>query len=159
MHIYSYFKITIAKIYNISVYLLHLTYFLISKHYITVFIYNFVIIKMKKQQHIVYSWLLLLIIVSMQLVNSFHFHEPQITTKVECDMCSHNIHHSGHLTGDQYHMHPCLSCLLSSNEFIEPQSTHISSTHQFIVKLEVCPFQTKPITYPTSCPSRASPLI
>lgn len=112
-----------------------------------------------KPRHTAQSWLLLLIIVSMQLVNAFHIHEPHFVASVECDMCAHHIHHSGHLTGDQYHMHPCLSCQLSSNEYIEPQTTVLASAQQRVVELDCCPIQMLPVTTSTIWQSRAPPAI
>ncbi len=106
------------------------------------------------------TWLLLAIIVSMQLVNAFHFHEPQpVVAEVECDMCAHHMHHSGHFTGDQYHMHPCLSCEISNNNYITPNVTHLATIQQRVEKLESELIQVLPVVNSSNWQSRAPPVI
>ena len=106
------------------------------------------------------SVLLLTIIVSMQLVNAFHFHEPQLVLNdVACDMCAHHMHHSGHFNGDQYHMHPCLSCEISSNSFIEPLITHLASVKQCVIKIESYFINALPVVASIHWSSRAPPTI
>ncbi|MBR6489759.1 MAG: hypothetical protein IKT03_04405 [Muribaculaceae bacterium] len=112
------------------------------------------------RKHIVQSWLLLIIIVSMQLVSSFHIHESHpVIENVKCEMCSHHVHHSGHFTSDQYHMHPCLSCQISSNEYIAPQVTHLASVFQHVVIIDSRFFSVLPICTFNRWLSRAPPVI
>lgn len=107
----------------------------------------------------VYSLLLLTIIVSMQLVNAFHFHSPRVVVNdVKCEMCVHHMHHSGHFNGNQYHMHPCLSCEISSNNFIEAPITQLPIVKQCVLKIESYFINSLPVVACIRWSSRAPPL-
>lgn len=93
-----------------------------------------------------YCWLLLIVLLSMQGLNSVHIHEPQLVEveEVNCDMCAHHVHHSGHFMGDQYHMHPCLSCQITSNQHFTIPTTQTLTPqrldcHDVIVKTPSLP--------------------
>lgn len=96
----------------------------------------------------------------MQVVDAFHIHHPQVVIEnVDCDMCSHHVHHSGHFTGDQYHMHPCLLCQMANYEFALPLNTLINNVKQVVRKIETVLAQHKLATFTSSRSSRAPPAI
>lgn len=115
---------------------------------------------MMKARHQAQSYLLLAVIVLMQLVNAFHIHEPQKAVEnVVCDMCSHHIHHSGHLISDQYHMHPCLTCQVGGNQYIAPQVLRLAVAQQQVTHLVFPSTISLPVSIIVYRQSRAPPVI
>ena len=138
---------------------LYLTKFYFSKYSVTGILYNFAV-TMMKLRHKAPSFLMLAVIISMQLVNVFHIHEPQeVIENVVCDMCSHHVHHPEHIISDGYHMHPCLMCQVCSNQYVTPQVLHLSCAQLQITRLDNQPLIALPVTTIIHRQSRAPPVI
>ena len=113
-----------------------------------------------KPRHLAQAWILLSIIVSMQIINAFHIHIPQVIVEnVVCDLCEHHMHHSGHFINDQYHMHPCLSCQISSNEYLALGTTQLIHAQQQVSIIECPSLLILPVASPILRQPRAPPVI
>lgn len=108
-----------------------------------------------------YTWLLLSIMISMQAINAVHIHEPlEITVEdLKCSMCMHHVHHSGHFSSEQYHMHPCLSCQINSFQHFTLQSAITWDIPQGETTLEISQVFSLPAATPSQRQSRAPPVI
>ncbi|MBR5639131.1 MAG: hypothetical protein IKW83_05135 [Muribaculaceae bacterium] len=93
---------------------------------------------MKSRQK-TYAWLLLTILLSMQAINAVHIHEPQVVPIEDyCDMCAHHVKHYSHISSDRYSMHPCLSCMISSSQYVTSQPALLLAVQQSVCTID-CP--------------------
>ena len=107
-----------------------------------------------------YTWLLLSIMISMQAINAVHIHEPlEITVEdSKCSMCVHHVHHSGHFSSEQYHMHPCLSCQINSCQHFTLQSAIVWDIQLQETTLEISQAVSLPAATLSQTQSRAPPV-
>lgn len=71
-----------------------------------------------------FAWLLLLVYVPMMIAVTLHHHgeAERAYAIVQCQDCTHHVHHSGHLMAIQHAMHDCVLCQLQSTPYL-PSAT------------------------------------
>ena len=107
-----------------------------------------------------YSWLLLTILLSMQALNAVHIHEQQEVSYSQdyCEMCAHHVKHDSHISGEHYHMHPCLSCMIGSSQYVNLQPSPVWSMQQCVTTIDCKQVISLPIAIISQRQTRAPPV-